>query len=61
MRKEFEEAKERFYKKQTEEYYKKLHGRIIKGYCSCCGAIVETNGECYHDNECIQSKIKMPL
>ena len=47
------EVHERFERKKLEEYYIKAHGRVILGYCACCGAIHELDDSIVHTDECI--------
>ena len=52
-RKRWEDCKRRHEKQQLEEHYIKNHGRIIHGYCPCCGGITELDGTEAHDESCI--------
>lgn len=56
MKPEYDRYFESYRSKLLAEYYVRVHGRIISGYCPCCGKIVEITGKCPHDPECIYSE-----
>jgi hypothetical protein len=53
MQARFLQIKEAAIRKGHEEQMMKQHGRIISGYCYCCGRIRELDGTCRHHKECI--------
>lgn len=44
--------REKYAQRWREERMLKQHGRLISGYCSCCGGIRELSGVCAHTEEC---------
>lgn len=52
LREEWEALTSKKDRERLEEAMIKRHGRIISGYCPCCGTVIEINGTCYHDEEC---------
>lgn len=53
LQKRFREIREAAIRKHNTEWMMKQHGRIILGYCACCGAIRELDEKCHHYKECI--------
>jgi hypothetical protein len=53
QRKRFLAIKESAIRVNNEEWMMRQHGRIISGYCSCCGAVRELDSTCVHSHECI--------